>query len=197
MTGFVEVLEAARNGAPWAIGELWRAHQPALLRYLRAGNPSAAEDIASDVWVEVARGMAKFRGGEPQFRGYLFTIARHRLIDERRKAAGRRTEPVAGFPDEPSMDDAIAQAIDALSPDGAMAVLHTLPTDQAEAILLRVVAGLDVAQVARIMGRRPGTVRVLAHRGLRTLAQRLAPASVSPALGEGHEKISERSARQL
>jgi RNA polymerase sigma-70 factor (ECF subfamily) len=41
-------------------------------------------------------------------------------------------------------------------------------------VTLRVVAGLDVGQVAAIVGKRPGTVRVLAHRGLRRLAEWLA-----------------------
>ena len=49
----------------------------------------------------------------------------------------------------------------------------TLPADQAEAIVLRVVAGLEVQRVAELMGKRPGTVRVLTHRGLRRLAERL------------------------
>jgi RNA polymerase sigma-70 factor (ECF subfamily) len=52
--------------------------------------------------------------------------------------------------------------------------MATLPADQAEAIVLRVVAGLAVDRVAEIMGKRPGAVRVLTHRGLRRLAQRLA-----------------------
>ena len=54
-----------------------------------------------------------------------------------------------------------------------MALIATLPPDQAEVIMVRVVAGLDVAEVARMLGKRPGTVRVLAHRGLRRLAERL------------------------
>jgi len=52
-------------------------------------------------------------------------------------------------------------------------VVATLPPDQAEAVALRVVAGLDVDRVAEIMRKRPGTVRVLTHRGLRRLAERL------------------------
>lgn len=177
MTGFSEVLEAARQGAPWAVGALWREYQPALLRYLTAGEPSLAEDLASDVWLEVARGLPRFRGGAADFRGYLFTIARHRLIDQRRAAARRKTQPVAWIEDRPAGDDAVGDIVEGLSPEGALALLRTLPADQAEAIMLRVVAGLDVAQVARIMNKRPGSVRVLAHRGLKALAERLAPAT--------------------
>ena len=55
----------------------------------------------------------------------------------------------------------------------ALRVIADLPTDQAEAVALRVLAGLEVNWVAAITGKRPGTVRVLTHRGLRRLAERL------------------------
>ena len=55
----------------------------------------------------------------------------------------------------------------------ALALIATSPPAQAEAVTLRTIAGLDVADVAVIMQKRPGTVRVLAHRGLRELASRL------------------------
>ncbi len=63
--------------------------------------------------------------------------------------------------------------VEGLSTRAALAVIGQLPHDQAEVVLLRVVAGLDVEQVARVVGKRPGAVRVLAHRGLRRLAERL------------------------
>ena len=46
-------------------------------------------------------------------------------------------------------------------------MLATLPVDQAEVIALRVIAGLETERVAEIVGKRPGAVRVLQHRGLR------------------------------
>ena len=56
--------------------------------------------------------------------------------------------------------------------DRALALVRSLPPDQAEAVLLRIVADLSVTEVAVIMGRREGTVRVLVHRGLKRLAER-------------------------
>ena len=170
---FAEVLAAAAAGEDWAVAALWRDLQPALLRYAGAAEPADAEDIASEVWVEVARGLARFRGGEADFRAWLFTIARHRLIDARRRSSRRRTAPVAWLPDCPAAVDTEAAALDSLGTSEAVALIATLPPDQAEVILLRVVAGLDAAHVARIMGKRPGTVRVLQHRGLQALATRL------------------------
>ena len=76
--GFAEVLAAAQAGEEAPAAVLWRELQPRLLRYLRAVEPQAAEDIASEVWLEVARGLARFRGEEPDFSAWLFTIARNR-----------------------------------------------------------------------------------------------------------------------
>ena len=64
------------------------------------------------------------------------------------------------------------------STEQAVALIGSLPVDQAEVLLLRVVADLDVATVAAILGKRPGAVRVLAHRGLRRLAERLDASTV-------------------
>ena len=75
--------------------------------------------------------------------------------------------------DRPATDDTAAAALDNLSTEEALALIATLPSQQAEVIVLRVIAGLDVAQVARLIGKRPGAVRAAAHRGLRVLAVRL------------------------
>jgi RNA polymerase sigma-70 factor (ECF subfamily) len=171
---FEAVLADAQAGAEWAVAVLWRDLQPSVLRYFRAVEPQAADDLASEVWLEVARSLARFQGGEGDFRAWLFTIARHRLIDWRRKTARRRTAPVAWLPDCPSGEDPETDALDGLSTGSALALVGELPGDQAEVILLRVLAGLDVDRVAGIVGKRPGNVRVLQHRGLRTLALRLA-----------------------
>ena len=73
----------------------------------------------------------------------------------------------------PAPDDPVAAVLEAHSTRAALALLAELPPDQAEVVVLRVVGGLEVAEVARIVGKRPGAVRVLAHRGLRRLARRL------------------------
>jgi RNA polymerase sigma-70 factor (ECF subfamily) len=68
-----------------------------------------------------------------------------------------------------------------MSTEAALQLIATLPPDQAEAVLLRVVGGLDVDRVAAIMGKRPGHVRVLSHRGLKRLA-----VLVQDPAGSGH-----------
>ena len=174
--GFPSLLAAAGGGRQDALGQIFRAYQPRLLRYLRAQEPGMADDLAADVWLAVARGLDRFSGDEAAFRGWLFTIARHRLIEHRRRQARRRTEPLPldrldgpierGWGGDPAWlvieRLGVQETIEALVAD--------LAPDQAEAVLLRVLGGFDVAEVARIMGRSPGNVRVLCHRALRRLA---------------------------
>jgi RNA polymerase sigma-70 factor, ECF subfamily len=172
---FPAVLQAASRGDEAAFGRLWHDLQPRVLRYFMVAAPAAAEDLASETWLGVVRGLDRFRGNEPSFRAWVFTIARHEVLDWRRRAARRVTEDLAvnGPPERAAPDDPAAAALDDLSTRAALAMVATLPPDQAEAVVLRVVAGLGVDRVAAIMGKRPGAVRVLTHRGLRRLAERL------------------------
>jgi RNA polymerase sigma-70 factor, ECF subfamily len=165
-------LSAAVRGDSAAFAHLWRALQPSLLRYLRVIVGDAAEDVASETWLQAARDLRGFTGGPPAFRVWLFTVARNRAIDERRRARRRPEEPrdlsdgdVAGVQRDVAQD--VIQKSDT---DWALSVIATLPKDQAEAVTLRVVAGLDVAQTAQVLGKRPGAVRIAAMRGLRRLA---------------------------
>jgi RNA polymerase sigma-70 factor (ECF subfamily) len=172
---FTDTLRFAQAGEEWAIASLWRDLQPRLLRFLAARNPRAADDVASETWLRVARNLRSFQGDEVEFRAWFFTIARRALIDWQRKT-GRRPATVAlDEMNEPqSPDDPITETIEAYETEHALELLGRLPEDQAEVILLRVIGGLDTTQVANLLQKRPGTVRVLQHRGLRRLAELLA-----------------------
>jgi RNA polymerase sigma-70 factor (ECF subfamily) len=174
-SSFEAVLDAAAGGDEVAFGVIWRDLQPGLLRYLNVLAPGAGEDLASDTWLRVVGGLGRFSGNEPAFRAWVFTVARHRAIDRWRRSAHRRDEPVPldALVDLPAPDDPAGAAVDAISSRAAVALIATLPPDQAEVVLLRVVAGLEVAEVAALIGKRPGNVRVLSHRALRRLAERL------------------------
>jgi RNA polymerase sigma-70 factor (ECF subfamily) len=167
-----DALTAAVGGDPAAFAVLWRTLQPALLRYLRVVVRDAAEDVASETWLQAARDLRGFGGDAPAFRVWLFRIARHRAIDEQRRARRRPVEPqeISDQDVAASVPDAAFDAIRRSETEWALNVIASLPKDQAEAVTLRVVAGLDVAQTAQVLGKRTGAVRVAAMRGLRRLA---------------------------
>jgi RNA polymerase sigma-70 factor, ECF subfamily len=174
---FSEVLAGAKIGSERSIVRLWRDLHPLLLGYLRAMDRAVADDVESETWLRVARGLERFEGGEPEFRGWVFTIARRRMIDWGR-AAGRRprrTVPLEDLPDGAAgvVHDPAVITEENFDTDRVLALLRELPSDQAEVILLRVLSGLSTARVGAIVGKRPGAVRVLQHRGLRRLAELL------------------------
>jgi RNA polymerase sigma-70 factor (ECF subfamily) len=164
---------AAKRGDDAAFRALFRSVQPLLLRYLSVTAPAHHDDIAAETWARVVRDIDRFHGDDDAFRAWVFAIARHRRVDAARSQQRDRTTPVAEPPDRPAPDDVPAQVDEIVSTEAALRLIATLPPSEAEVVLLRVVAGLDVPTVASITSRRPGTVRVLAHRGLRRLAERL------------------------
>lgn len=188
------VLIAAQRGDHDGLAELWRRHQHQLLRYLRGRiGPDVAEDVASQVWIEVAHGLGRFdgRGEDSAFRRWLFTIARRRLTDELRRQQ-RRSEQLTASPREQT----VVQANPHDELEAALSLISMLQGDQAEAVLLRVVADLDVAAVAVLMQRSEGSVRVLTHRGLHRLAELLAEAA-SPTSGNVAEAVTPRPRRTM
>jgi RNA polymerase sigma-70 factor (ECF subfamily) len=164
-------LARARSGDEVGFLELWQSLQPRLLRYLRVLSCDDPDDVASETWLQVIRDLRTFTGGAEDFRRWLFTVGRHRAIDAARARTRRRSNPVGdsldGLVDSQLVED---QVLDGISVRKAIALLAGLSPDQAEAVALRVIAGLDTPAVAEVLGKSEGAVRVALHRGLRALA---------------------------
>ncbi|MFF2042377.1 RNA polymerase sigma factor [Kitasatospora sp. NPDC058170] len=182
-------VRAAQDGDEESFRLLFRTVQPGLLRYLRVlvgGRPEDtqdAEDIASEAWLQIARDLRTFSGDGDGFRGWAATVARNRALDHLR---ARRRRPVADLPVEylaelAARDDTAGAALAAVGTGDALALISRLPSDQAEAVLLRVVMELDAESAAQVLGKRAGTVRMAAHRGLRRLAKLLEQGAGFPA----------------
>lgn len=175
-------VRAARDGDQEAFRLLYREVQPGLLRYLRGLVGEDAEDLASETWLQVARDIRAFRDEGAGFRAWAVTVARHRALDHLRRNQRR---PSATLPADVLVEladplDTADEVVRLESTNATVALIATLPRDQAEAVLLRVVVGLDAKTAAQVMGKRPGAVRTAAWRGLRTLAERLAEADARP-----------------
>jgi len=174
---WVAEIDAARQGDDEAFRSLYREVHPNLLRYLRALVGADAEDVASEAWLHIIRDLHTFQGDGAGFRAWAATVARHRAMDHLRRSRSRPVSPIPldALPDQPGPQDTAGQAFESLSARAAVALIATLPREQGEAVLLRVLFGLNVEVTARILGKRPGAVRTSTYRGLRRLAQLLGP----------------------
>ncbi|MCT9007634.1 RNA polymerase sigma factor [Streptomyces rhizosphaerihabitans] len=171
----------AQEGDEVAFAVAYRIVQPGLLGYLRGVVGDEAEDVASDAWLEIARDLGRFRGDGAGFRGWTATIARHRALDHLRRlrVRPRGTAIEQDALDLPGRHSTHDEALETLSTAYALELVAGLPRDQAEAVLLRVVVGLDGPAAARVLGKRPGAVRTSAHRGLKRLARQLGVTGVT------------------
>jgi RNA polymerase sigma-70 factor (ECF subfamily) len=189
---FGGALRAAKGGDEEAFASLWREFHPWLLRYLNVKAAPAAEDLAADTWLRILQALPTFEGDEDGFRAWIFVSARNRVTDWYRSGARRpdfiENSKIALMPASNTVE---SEAAERSATDAALVTIATLPPDQAEAVTLRIVVGLDVASVATIMKRSPGSVRVLCHRGLRRLEEMLNSAELPVTDVEGrHESAS-------
>jgi RNA polymerase sigma-70 factor (ECF subfamily) len=175
-----DLTESARRGESWALTEVWHRYSPAVTGYLRGHGVADAEDMTSEVFLQVFRRIAKFRGGESDLRTFIFSVAHARYVDDRRRVARRGTDTefdaeihgeVAG--------SAETEALDALATQRAMRLLDSLSPDQRDVLVLRMVADLSLEQTAEVLGKKVGAVKALQHRGLAALRP-IVEAAVSP-----------------
>ena len=171
---FTSLLAAAREGSEAAWQELYDGLAPVVLGYLRANAAPDPEDVLSEVFLQVARDVARFEGDERGFRSWVFTIAHHRLIDARRHSSRR---PVELFPDPPEpgdlADDAADEALAMIGMDEVKRVLAALSPEQRSVLLLRVIGDMSIEDVAKAVGKRTGAVKALQRRGLAAIKREL------------------------
>lgn len=165
---FDTLLTAAQAGADWAWAEIYRDLAGPVTGYLRSRGCKDPEDLCSETFLQVARGINGFEGGSESFRSWVFVIAHRRLIDSRR-AIGRRPKTVSD--DEhlhlvPDHSNVAEQAIDSMTTERLMEVFDDLTKDQREVLTLRLVGDLSVQQTAEVMGKRPGAIKALQRRAL-------------------------------
>jgi len=175
---FPDVLEAARAGAGWAFEKLFRSLATPVAGYLRAQGLHDPDGGANETFLRVFRGLATFHGPEDKFRSWVFTIAHHLVVDERRSqsrrpATAELTDEVHRLVDD---DDHTERVV---GDDRVQRLLSQLPAAQRDVLLLRFVADLSIEDVADSVGRRPGAVKALQRRGLAGLRALLERESLS------------------
>ncbi len=119
-----------------------------------------------DVFVLVVRKLEQFSGNQDDFRGWVVTIAHHRLIDDARSRARRPVDPVT---DEVLMavkgpGDTEREVLNRIASDELQRAIKTLSPDQQDVVFLRLIAGLSINEVAAAVGKKPGAVKTLQSR---------------------------------
>jgi RNA polymerase sigma-70 factor (ECF subfamily) len=189
---FDAILGRAREGEPAALDDLLARSLPALRAFvrLRTGEAVRAKESCSDlvqsVCVEALRELPACRAGdESQFRGWLCTVALHKILDKRkfweaaRRDAGREAQPGAASSDgdllaayatfcTPSQDLAAQEEVARIE-----RAFDALPEDYREVIALSRLAGLSHRDIAERLGSSEAAVRQLLHRARARLARLL------------------------
>lgn len=175
-----ELVVAAQAGGGWAFERLYATLARSVAGYLRTQGAEDPDDLTNEVFVQVFRGIESFEGNGRAFRSWVFSIAHHRLIDDRR----RRTRRVAAEPLVAGEDrvggDVEHEALAALGDRRVAVLLDGLSRDQRDVLTLRVVADLSITETARILGKRETAVKALQRRGLRSLREKMATEAVDP-----------------
>lgn len=167
-----------RTADPAALGELFDATAPRLLRLAihLVGDAATAEDLVQQTYLAALEQRARLDGARPVWPWLTGVLANLAKKHQRRAGRERELEPVLAAAEDPSrplerreLDGEIARAIDELG------------EPYREVVLLRLRHGLEPADIAHVLTRDAGTVRVQLHRGLEKLRASL-PASVVGAL---------------
>ena len=179
--GLDDVVAAAVGGSDAAFEKLYATLSPAVASYLRWHGVNDVEGVANEVFAQVYRNLAAFKGDESGFRSWVFTIAHHRMIDERRRASRRpQIDSDADVGEHAGLGDAERDALDSLGDARVRELLETLSPDQRDVLLLRVVADLSLEDAANALGKRQGAIKALQHRALASLRRQLEREGAGP-----------------
>lgn len=178
---FAVVLSAAQLGEEWAFRSLYDAHSGPITAFVRARVGTDIDEIVNEIFVGVFTSLARFEGGETDFRAWIFRIARNKINDHHRRGY-RRIEQVPLGSDNGDID---RQGHEPTSGPGDHSedleeMLQILTPEQREVILLRVLADLSIEQVAEILDKPPGAIKSLQHRAIETLRRHLSVEAISP-----------------
>lgn len=165
-----ELIRRAQAGDEEVIASLYDHYQRGIYRYLyyRVGDRHAAEDLTSEVFLRMLRFISGFHPPAALFQAWLFQIARNLAIDYHRKMSVRDHLPLDD--DSAAGNPGLVGSIDHnLTSDTLRQALERLPAEQRDVILMRFIAGMPVAQVAKALHKSDDAIKGLQRRGLITL----------------------------
>ncbi len=171
-----QLLKDAQQGEADAFGVLYERHAAAIFRYLYAhlGSRPDAEDLTSEVFLRAWQFLPRYHHRGVPFRAFLFRVAHNALVDAYRR--GRYNPSISQEDDGASADEheGPAEILLGKTDRAELAgVLAGLKDDYRTVLVLRFISQLSPAETAMVMQRSPGAVRVLQHRALEAMRQRM------------------------
>lgn len=174
---FDSTLAAARTGAAWAWESLYRDLAGVVAGYLRGRGARDIEDLVSETFLSVAKDIHRFKGGESEFRSWVFTIA-HRRMQDAWRTQGRQVpvvdrESATEEAEREWLGNVEHEAMTSMSLIEVHSLIAHLTDAQRDVVLLRVVGDLSVAETAKVLDTSEGAVRALQARAMRDLRERV------------------------
>lgn len=165
-----DLVSSVQSGQMDAFTVLYEEYLDRIYRYIyiRLGQVEQAEDITQEVFVRAFEGIPAYHCRGKPFVAWLFRIAHNLIIDYRRRADRVRFIPVP----EPVMvsgEDPVSMAENNLDSLRLREAIAQLPPAQKEAVTLRLLVGLSIAETAQAMGKSEGAIKALQHDGTRNL----------------------------
>jgi RNA polymerase sigma-70 factor (ECF subfamily) len=139
--------------------------------FYQLGDHHDAEDATERTFLAALRGLPSFRDRGATFRAWLFSIAHNTIANAHRSRSRRRAEPLPASWDSAAPDaDPAGLVTRAEELRRVLRAVEALPEDRRQVVLLRFADGLTSREIAEVLDRSPGAVRVLLHRALRDLS---------------------------
>ncbi len=167
-------LVARAKEDPIAFGELYELHFQRMYRfvYSRVQDRAVAEDVTSEVFMKALRSIGRYQDTGRPFTAWLYQIAVNAVADRYR---GQR--PTEDIDEQYQLSDGSSLEETAAHRDELRRIwrlIEDLPDQQRTALVLKFQEDLKIEDIAVVMGKSPGAVKLLVHRGVTRLRQHAA-----------------------
>ena len=172
----IDLVERAKKD-PNAFGELYDRHFHQIYRfvYSRVREQATAEDVTSEVFIKALRGIGRYQDTGRPFSAWLYQIAVNAVNDRY-----RATRPVEDIDEQiglasggPALEELALQHEEIRR---IWASVEKLPASQRTAMVLKFQEDMKIDDIAAVMGRSPGAVKLLLHRGVGKVRESMEPA---------------------
>jgi RNA polymerase sigma-70 factor (ECF subfamily) len=172
-----QTVKQAQQGNRSAVAALYRQYNAQVYRYIayRVGDTAVADDLTADVFVSMVKHIKTYELRGRPFLAWLYTIASNVVKMHYRSQNKMDFEPLADeMIDQEANPAEIAQAH--ITHEQLLAVMPRLTEPQRQVILLKFIEGFSNREIAEIVGKKEGAIRILQHRAILALRHILSEA---------------------